>query len=170
MAENQVTLPLDPLPDIVIWSKKLVGPIGDNPIEGPFWNINEWGVNLGTELKRVRCGGAGSTSIGPLRSTAVRDAGCRRGRRVLTYILRRILYSVPVLIIASFLVFWGIRTHLRPDREVPHVAGRGARHRAEAQGARARRADRRAVVDTGSPASCTATSARASAPATRCRA
>jgi len=45
MAENQVTLPLDPLPDIVIWSKKLVGPIGDNSIEGPFWNINQWGVN-----------------------------------------------------------------------------------------------------------------------------
>jgi len=45
MAENQVTLPLDPLPDILIWSKKLVGPIGDNTVEGPFWNINEWGVN-----------------------------------------------------------------------------------------------------------------------------
>ena len=45
MAENQVSLPLDPLPDIVIWSKKLVGPIGDNSIEGPFWNIDQWGVN-----------------------------------------------------------------------------------------------------------------------------
>src|SRR5262249_23598743 len=45
MAENQVTLPLDPLPDIVIWSKKLVGPIGDNSIEGPWWNLNQWGVN-----------------------------------------------------------------------------------------------------------------------------
>jgi len=33
---------------------------------------------------------------------------------VLTYILRRILYSVPVLIIASFLVFWGIRTTYDP--------------------------------------------------------
>jgi peptide/nickel transport system substrate-binding protein len=45
MADNQVTLPLDPLPDIVIWSKKLVGPIGDNSIEGPWWNLNQWGVN-----------------------------------------------------------------------------------------------------------------------------
>jgi len=45
MSANQVTLPLDPLPDIVIWSKKLVGPIGDNSIEGPFWNMNQWGVN-----------------------------------------------------------------------------------------------------------------------------
>ena len=52
MAANQVSLPLDPLPDIVIWSKKLVGPIGDNSIEGPFWNINQWGVNrLGTKLQ-----------------------------------------------------------------------------------------------------------------------
>jgi peptide/nickel transport system permease protein len=33
---------------------------------------------------------------------------------VLTYILRRIVYSVPVLIIASFLVFWGIRTTYDP--------------------------------------------------------
>lgn len=44
MAENQVTLPLDPLPDILIWNKKVVGPIGDNAIMGPFWNLAEWGV------------------------------------------------------------------------------------------------------------------------------
>jgi len=44
MATNQVSLPLDPLPDIVIWNKKVVGPIGDNAIEGPFWNIDKWGV------------------------------------------------------------------------------------------------------------------------------
>jgi len=33
---------------------------------------------------------------------------------VLTYIARRVLYSIPVLIIASFLVFWGIRTTYDP--------------------------------------------------------
>jgi peptide/nickel transport system substrate-binding protein len=44
MATNQVTLPLDPLPDIVIWNKSVVGPIGDNAIMGPFWNLAEWGV------------------------------------------------------------------------------------------------------------------------------
>ncbi len=44
MATNQVTLPLDPLPDIVIWSKSVVGPVGDNAIMGPFWNLAEWGV------------------------------------------------------------------------------------------------------------------------------
>ena len=44
MATNQVTLPLDPLPDIVIWNKNVVGPVGDNAIMGPFWNLAEWGV------------------------------------------------------------------------------------------------------------------------------
>jgi peptide/nickel transport system substrate-binding protein len=47
MAENQVTLPLDPLPDILIWSKKIVGPVIDNSILGMFWNINEWGCTNG---------------------------------------------------------------------------------------------------------------------------
>ena len=39
-----VALPLDPLPDILIWSKKVVGPVEDNPIVGMFWNIDQWGV------------------------------------------------------------------------------------------------------------------------------
>ena len=30
MAANAVTFPLDPLPDILIWNKKVVGPIQDN--------------------------------------------------------------------------------------------------------------------------------------------
>jgi peptide/nickel transport system substrate-binding protein len=47
MAANEVTLPLDPLPDILIWSKKVVGPVQDNSILGMFWNINEWGCTGG---------------------------------------------------------------------------------------------------------------------------
>ena len=47
MAENQVTLPLDPLPDILLWSKKVVGPVSDNSILGMFWNSNEWGCTGG---------------------------------------------------------------------------------------------------------------------------
>jgi len=43
-ADNAVTLPLDPLPNILLWSKKVVGPLGDNAVFGPFFNINEWGV------------------------------------------------------------------------------------------------------------------------------
>ena len=44
LADYNVALPLDPLPDILIWSKKVVGPITDNPIEGMFWNIDQWGI------------------------------------------------------------------------------------------------------------------------------
>jgi peptide/nickel transport system substrate-binding protein len=43
-AENMVSLPLDPLPNILIWSNDVVGPIGDNPVLGPFQNSHEWGV------------------------------------------------------------------------------------------------------------------------------
>lgn len=44
LAANAVALPLDPLPDILIWSDKVVGPISDNPITGMFWNISQWGI------------------------------------------------------------------------------------------------------------------------------
>jgi peptide/nickel transport system substrate-binding protein len=47
MASDAVVLPLDPLPDILIWSTHVVGPITDNSIEGMFWNINEWGCTNG---------------------------------------------------------------------------------------------------------------------------
>jgi peptide/nickel transport system substrate-binding protein len=44
LAADMVALPLDPLPDICIWADKVVGPIQDNPIEGMFWNIDQWGI------------------------------------------------------------------------------------------------------------------------------
>jgi peptide/nickel transport system substrate-binding protein len=44
LAEANVALPLDPLPNILIWDDKIVGPLEDNPIEGPFWNLDQWGV------------------------------------------------------------------------------------------------------------------------------
>jgi len=44
LADHNVALPLDPMPDILIWNKKVVGPISDNPIEGMFWNIDQWGI------------------------------------------------------------------------------------------------------------------------------
>jgi len=44
MAENVVSLPVDPLPNIFIFSDQIAGPAGDNPILGPFWNMNLWGV------------------------------------------------------------------------------------------------------------------------------
>jgi peptide/nickel transport system substrate-binding protein len=39
-----ISLPLDPLPDIVLWSKNVVGPVGDNAILGPWWNLQDWGL------------------------------------------------------------------------------------------------------------------------------
>jgi peptide/nickel transport system substrate-binding protein len=44
MAANVVSLPLDPLPDILIWNKKVLGPIQDNPAESMFWNLDQWGI------------------------------------------------------------------------------------------------------------------------------
>jgi len=44
MAENQVSLPLDSLPNIALWSRRIVGPVGDNPILAMFWNMNEWSL------------------------------------------------------------------------------------------------------------------------------
>jgi peptide/nickel transport system substrate-binding protein len=44
MAQNVVSLPLDPLPEILIWSKKVLGPVQSNPVESMFWNLDQWGV------------------------------------------------------------------------------------------------------------------------------
>ena len=41
---RQVSLPLDPLPNILLWSKKIVGPVHDDPVLGMFGNINQWGL------------------------------------------------------------------------------------------------------------------------------
>jgi peptide/nickel transport system substrate-binding protein len=29
---------------VLLWSEKLGGPISINPSEGPFWNLEEWGI------------------------------------------------------------------------------------------------------------------------------
>jgi peptide/nickel transport system substrate-binding protein len=44
LAEEQVSLPLDPLPNILLWSDRIVGPVKDDPILGMFGNIHEWGL------------------------------------------------------------------------------------------------------------------------------
>ncbi|MBA2607697.1 MAG: peptide ABC transporter substrate-binding protein [Actinobacteria bacterium] len=43
-AENMISLPIDPLPTILLWNSKVVGPIADNALLGPWWNLNTWGV------------------------------------------------------------------------------------------------------------------------------
>jgi peptide/nickel transport system substrate-binding protein len=42
LAAQQVTLPLDPLPNIAIWSRRVRGVQGDNPVYGMFWNLSRW--------------------------------------------------------------------------------------------------------------------------------
>ena len=44
LAENVASLPVDPLPNILLWSDTIVGPVADNAILGPFSNMNEWGM------------------------------------------------------------------------------------------------------------------------------
>ncbi len=44
MAENAVSLPLDNVPSILLTKDKIGGPISTNPVEGPWWNLNEWGL------------------------------------------------------------------------------------------------------------------------------
>jgi len=45
LAAGNTSLPIDPLPNILIWKNTVAGPVSDNPILGPFWNLNELGVS-----------------------------------------------------------------------------------------------------------------------------
>lgn len=42
LGENMASLPIDPLPNIGLWSKRITGVQGDNPILAIFWNLSEW--------------------------------------------------------------------------------------------------------------------------------
>lgn len=44
LAEIVGMLPLDPLPNILLTSTNIVGPVSDNPIMGPFWKLHSWGL------------------------------------------------------------------------------------------------------------------------------
>lgn len=44
MGDAAVSLPFDPMPNIMLWSKKIVGPVGDNPLLSMFGNIDQWGI------------------------------------------------------------------------------------------------------------------------------
>jgi peptide/nickel transport system substrate-binding protein len=45
LAKVNTSLPIDPLPNILIWKNSVAGNVSDNPILGPFWNLNAIGVN-----------------------------------------------------------------------------------------------------------------------------
>ena len=42
LAENVASLPLDPLPTILLWNTKKVTGVADNPVLGPFFTSNQW--------------------------------------------------------------------------------------------------------------------------------
>ena len=44
LAENVVSIPLDPLPNILLWSDNILGPVEDNPVLGPFHTMHLWGL------------------------------------------------------------------------------------------------------------------------------
>jgi peptide/nickel transport system substrate-binding protein len=44
LAEAAHIIPLDPLPNILLTSTKIVGPVADNPVMGPFWGLSQWGL------------------------------------------------------------------------------------------------------------------------------
>jgi peptide/nickel transport system substrate-binding protein len=44
MAENAISIPLDPLPNILLWSDNILGPVEDNPVLGPFHKMHLWGL------------------------------------------------------------------------------------------------------------------------------
>jgi peptide/nickel transport system substrate-binding protein len=44
MAADQITLPLDPLPNIGLYGPKIQGDFSYNVISGPFWNLNTWSL------------------------------------------------------------------------------------------------------------------------------
>ena len=46
LAEAAASLPIAPVPDILVWNGKTVtGPVSNNPLMGPFWNLNQLGVS-----------------------------------------------------------------------------------------------------------------------------
>ncbi|WP_231644961.1 ABC transporter substrate-binding protein [Sciscionella sediminilitoris] len=47
LADGAVSLPLDDVPSILLTNRKIGGPVSINPVEGPFWNLNEWGLTEG---------------------------------------------------------------------------------------------------------------------------
>jgi peptide/nickel transport system substrate-binding protein len=44
IADAVASLPLDAVPNVLLSSDKLGGPLSINPAEGPFWNLEEWGL------------------------------------------------------------------------------------------------------------------------------
>lgn len=44
IARDVPALPIDTVPNVLLWSDKVGGPLAINPVEGPFWNLAQWGI------------------------------------------------------------------------------------------------------------------------------
>lgn len=44
LAAGAYVLPLDSLPNLLLVNERVLGPVQDNPVMGPFWNLYAWGL------------------------------------------------------------------------------------------------------------------------------
>lgn len=44
LADAVPAIPIGTVPNILLWSDRVGGPLSNNPSEGPWWNLNEWGL------------------------------------------------------------------------------------------------------------------------------
>jgi peptide/nickel transport system substrate-binding protein len=44
LADSATSLPLAAIPNVLLTLEKIGGPTSINPSEGPFWNLQEWGL------------------------------------------------------------------------------------------------------------------------------
>ncbi|MFK4730313.1 peptide ABC transporter substrate-binding protein [Agromyces mediolanus] len=44
IADEVPSIPIDTVPNVLLWSDKVGGPLSINPVEGPFWNLAAWGL------------------------------------------------------------------------------------------------------------------------------
>ncbi|MEU0485013.1 peptide ABC transporter substrate-binding protein [Streptosporangium sp. NPDC006013] len=44
LADSAALLPLDVIPNVLLWNNKIGGPLAIDPARGPFWNLAQWGL------------------------------------------------------------------------------------------------------------------------------
>ncbi|MFI0772028.1 peptide ABC transporter substrate-binding protein [Streptomyces melanosporofaciens] len=44
IADQVPAIPIGTVPNILLWNDRVGGPLSNNPSEGPWWNLAEWGV------------------------------------------------------------------------------------------------------------------------------
>jgi peptide/nickel transport system substrate-binding protein len=44
IASQVLSIPLDVVPNVLLWDRKVGGPLSINPVLGPFWNLADWGL------------------------------------------------------------------------------------------------------------------------------